>query len=178
MNSKQEIVVFFKDKVVCEEGDKFILRSINPQKTVRFGIINKTFIEHDSIKEKKKSEIVKLDDSIKNKFIKILQKYSSCGISLGNLEKEIYMPSNKFKYYIKLLRDEQILKVFNNFVLLKSDYDSIKNKFISILKEKKICGLSDIRELIFGGRHFLISLLEEFDREGITIRTENGRILK
>ena len=178
LNSKQEIVVFFKDKVVCEEGDKFILRSINPQKTVGFGIINKTFIEHDSIKEKKKSEIVKLDDSIKNKFIKILQKYSSCGISLGNLEKEIYMPSNKFKYYIKLLRDEQILKVFNNFVLLKSDYDSIKNKFISILKEKKICGLSDIRELIFGGRHFLISLLEEFDREGITIRTENGRILK
>ena len=178
LNSKQEIVVFFKDKVVCEEGDKFILRSINPQKTVGFGIINKTFIEHDSIKEKKKSEIVKLDDSIKNKFIKILQKYSSCGISLRNLEKEIYMPSNKFKYYIKLLRDEQILKVFNNFVLLKSDYDSIKNKFIKILKEKKICGLSDIRELIFGGRHFLISLLEEFDREGITIRTENGRILK
>ena len=97
---------------------------------------------------------------------------------MGNLEKEMYMPSNKFKHDIKILKDEQILKIFNNFVLLKVDYDALKNKFISMLKEKKICCLNDIRELSGGGRHFLISLLEEFDREGITLRTEKGRILK
>ena len=178
LDSKQEIVIFFKYKTVCEEGDKFVLRSINPQKTIGFGIITKTFIKHDLIKEKKKFEKKKFEDSIKNKFIKILKKYSSCGISLGNLEKELLMPSNKFKYYIKLLKEEQILKVFNNFVLLKVDYDYLKNKFIYRLKEKKICGLNDIKEFSKGGRHFLISLLEEFDKEGITLRTELGRILK
>ena len=107
-----------------------------------------------------------------------MKKYSNSGIALGNLEKEISMPKNMFLSSIKLLEKEKLLKIFNNFVLLKSDYEDIKNKFILLLNKRKICGLNDIRELSGGGRHFLISLLEEFDREEITLRTENGRVLK
>lgn len=177
-DSKKEIKVFFNKETICEEGDKFILRTINPQKTIGFGIITKTFIKQNKIKKKKNVEKKILEDSIKNKFIKILKKYGNSGISLGNLEKEISMIKNKFLTSIKLLEEAMILKVFNNFVLLKTDYEDIKNKFISLLNKRKICGLNDIRELSNGGRHFLISLLEEFDRDGITLRTENGRILK
>ena len=180
LDSKQEIIVFFKDKTVCEEGDKFILRTINPQKTIGFGIITKTFefIPKENNKINFEKDKFKLEEPIKNKFIKVLKKYSTCGISLGNLEKELFMIKNKFLTSIKLLEEAKILKIFNNFVLLRDDYEDIKNKFISMLKKNKICGLSDIRKLSKGGRHFLISLLEEFDREGITIRKENGRILK
>ena len=177
LDSKKEIFVFFRENIICEEGDKFILRGINPPKTIGFGTITKTFTEKYNQKEKIR-EKNKLDEPIKNKFIKVLKKYGNSGISLGNLEKEFFMPQNKFRYYIKVLEEEQILKIFDNFALLKIDYDEIKNKFISMLKEKKICNLNDIRKLSSGGRHFLISLLEQFDREGITLRTESGRVLK
>lgn len=176
-DSKKECTIFFKENVICEEGDKFILRTINPQKTIGFGTITKTFIKNTEKAEKIKNNN-KLEDSIRNKFIKVLKKYSNSGIALGNLEKEITMTKNKFLSSIKLLEKEKLLKIFNNFVLLKSDYEDIKNKFILFLNKRKVCGLNDIRELSNGGRHFLISLLEEFDRDGITLRTEKGRILK
>ena len=77
-----------------------------------------------------------------------------------------------------LIQEGEIIKLSEGILLESKNYDIMKNKLIDFLKINGSISIAQVRELLGISRKYIIPLLNKLDKEKITQRKENVRILK
>ncbi|MDB8792190.1 selenocysteine-specific translation elongation factor [Romboutsia sp. 1001216sp1] len=87
---------------------------------------------------------------------------------------------NKNKFYEEVLESmigQEVEQLDEKHVIDKELYETLKNNLINYLKENKEITLGEYRDLLNSSRKNCVILLENFDRNKITKRKENSRVL-
>lgn len=87
---------------------------------------------------------------------------------------------NKNKFYEEVLESmigQEVEQLDEKHVIDKELYEILKNNLINYLKENKEITLGEYRDLLNSSRKNCVILLENFDRNKITKRKENSRVL-
>lgn len=91
--------------------------------------------------------------------------------------------SNKYKQedlsevYRSMISSQELYTLQEDMVLKKSDLEKARKALITYLKDHDYIDLAQARDLWATNRKTALAVLEAFDREGLTIRTDEGRKL-
>ncbi|WP_125712065.1 selenocysteine-specific translation elongation factor [Companilactobacillus kedongensis] len=78
---------------------------------------------------------------------------------------------------LKAIEGEEVLRLGEKNVMLKSAFDEVSKKVVDYLKENETMTLAEFRDLTGASRKYGMMTLEYMDKLGITRRKENMRIL-
>ena len=87
---------------------------------------------------------------------------------------------NKNKFYEEVLEaliGDTVQKLDDKYYVDKDLYENIKQNLIDYLKKNKQITVAEFRDIIKSNRKTSIAILEHFDRNRITKRIEDKRIL-
>jgi len=76
-----------------------------------------------------------------------------------------------------LIGQGKVVKVSDNIVFSKSAYDEMKSKVISRIKDKGKISLGEVRDIFGTSRKYVQALLEYLDKEKVTRRVGDDRVL-
>jgi selenocysteine-specific elongation factor len=76
-----------------------------------------------------------------------------------------------------LVREQKAVKIADDYFLHKNAWEHLKEKIRSLKTTQKTFSVPDFKALFGITRKFAIPLLENLDREGITRRAGNERII-
>jgi selenocysteine-specific elongation factor len=97
---------------------------------------------------------------------------------LEDLSKELKQPIDRTKNMLYLLvREKKAIKISDDYFLHKTAWDELKQKVRALKTRQKTFSVPDFKALFGISRKFAIPLLESLDREGITRRAGNERII-
>lgn len=113
-----------------------------------------------------------------NRVLKIL-KDAPFGIAYGTLSEKLKLPLGRlYRNLERFLPIGQILDL-GGYYISEERYSELKRQMLSVFNLKDEAELSDFRELYPNlGRHYLIAILEQLDREGVTLRRGGVRVKK
>lgn len=163
--NKEELLSSFKDQVDGKTMEK-ILENMVTQKKVRI------------------SGYIVADADFKVKFNKYQEKaYQEI---IADLQKKPLMPpsdtdltgddKNK-KEVLQSLEGQQVVRLGEKNVMLKSVFDDVTKKVIKYLKENETMTIAELRDLSGASRKYGMMILEYMDKQGVTRRKENMRVL-
>lgn len=112
---------------------------------------------------------------------RILRFISSGGIygrARGDIMDEFGLGADKLRFFIDLLQQEEEINVAGNYVIHHRHFEHLRKTIRNLCTAKGMITLSDAREAVNAGRLFVVSILEFFDAEGMTVRSGGGRVLK
>ncbi|MGL4449994.1 MAG: selenocysteine-specific translation elongation factor [Sarcina sp.] len=76
-----------------------------------------------------------------------------------------------------LIEDGTLIYLEENLYVLSDLYEEAKLQTIEFIKEKGMITLSDLKEIIDTSRRYLVAFLEKLDKEKVTKREGEGRVL-
>lgn len=101
----------------------------------------------------------------KNKLNSLLSEADICG-------------NNKFyKEVLEALVGQTVQKLDDIYFIDKKTYEKVKSDLVNYLKKNKDITVAQFRDLTKSNRKISITMLEHFDREKVTVRVEDKRIL-
>jgi selenocysteine-specific elongation factor len=118
-----------------------------------------------------------VDLTTKESILKFIYKGGLHGQVRGDVMKRFGLSEDKYRLFIRLLVEEESVKVTGNYVVHTIFFDRIREILMGLFAEKTVVTLTDLREALKAGRHFAVDILETFDAEGVTRRREEGRVL-
>ncbi len=98
-------------------------------------------------------------------------------IARGNLLETLKVTSTELKFVIKLLLDEDQVVILGNSLILKQIYEACRASLLELFREHAEVGINHFREKTGASRNVASAILDSFDAEGLTKRTETGRTL-
>lgn len=110
----------------------------------------------------------------------ILAEYENYKFSAPRFEDIIKNQKNKKECKLvlsMLIEDGSLVYLDENLYVLDTLYVDAKNKTIEFIKEKGMITLSDLKEIIDTSRRYLVGFLEKLDKEKVTVREGEGRVL-
>ena len=110
----------------------------------------------------------------------ILGEYENYKFSTPRFEDIIKNQKNKKDCKLvlsMLIEDGTLVYLDENLYVLDTLYDDAKNKTIEFIKENGMITLSDLKEIIDTSRRYLVAFLEKLDKEKVTVREGEGRVL-
>ncbi len=113
---------------------------------------------------------------IRAKVVPLLEDADKGGLAVGKLADSLAMSPQQLLKTLKEMEKDGLLRLCENYAVSKKAYDEISADFMSMFGEQEFLGLEHIKKITGGGRHYLIALMESFDRDGLTKRTDKGRI--
>ncbi|WP_311526108.1 selenocysteine-specific translation elongation factor [uncultured Parvimonas sp.] len=121
---------------------------------------------------------VSLDDTDFKNIEIIKNKFNSDKFSIMNFEDfNLNMSVEHFRELILyLISNKGVIKLDSGY-MLKENYDSAVNMIKNFIVKKGAISVSDARDLLGSNRKSTMELLEFLDKEKITLRRENERIL-
>lgn len=170
--------VIFRKKLICIAGDRVLVRSLNPPETIGGGTIFEIFSESfDTFALNEKKTRVRIKTPLLNRILKVVELAGLRGIAFGTVADLTGKDIGTVRRHAVFLSNKLKIKICGNFLVSLRAYDELKRQFIHLLNTGSSGSISDMRNIISAGRHFLVAVLEEFDRESLTVRTESGRRL-
>jgi selenocysteine-specific elongation factor len=126
----------------------------------------------------RKVALDQLQEALASRIEKYLQ-HAGLGMpGLDELAKEMKQPVEKTRGLLYLLvREEKAVKVADDYFLHRQAWEDLKQKIRSLKTTQKTFSVPDFKALFGISRKFAIPLLENLDREGITRRAGNERII-
>lgn len=119
---------------------------------------------------------VKLNNKQKEIKLEIETKVKSCGLSSLLTIKEV-CENHYFEEVLEYMMGDSIEKIDDVYIMDKKIYEKAKNDLIEYLKENKEITLGEYRDITNSSRKVCMSILENFDRNKITKRNDNIRVL-
>ena len=107
--------------------------------------------------------------------------YLDAGFSLPSTElyiKEQKKPEKFRKIFFSLLNQKILLRLDRQYCIHREYYEKAKRTFLEMWGKEEAIQTGKYRDYLNCSRKVAIALLEQFDREGFTRNTENGRILQ
>ena len=77
-----------------------------------------------------------------------------------------------------LLQTGEAIELGEEVVLLTEPFLKAKERISSFLRQKGAATVSELRQVISTSRRIMVPLLERLDREGVTLRQGDQRVLK
>lgn len=135
--------------------------------------------EQGTISKKRFKVVLKEDEDAIVK--EILTHYEAAGFA--PLATELYLKEHKnqkkFKpVFISLLNKKSLIRLDEQYCVHQEWYEKAKEAFWEMAKTKDIILLGEYRDYLGCSRKVAVALLEHFDKNGFTKKTEEGRILK
>ena len=113
----------------------------------------------------------------KRKAKKIEKRLKSCGVSSILTIDEVSEGNHNYAEVLESMIGNKVEKLDDLYIMDKDIYENAKNILINYIKENKEITLGEYRDLIDSSRKNCMIILENFDRNKITKRVENKRIL-
>ncbi len=141
---------------------------------------DKIIKEEQGIISKKRFKVVLKEDE--DAIVKeILTHYEAAGFA--PLATELYLKEHKnqkkFKpVFISLLNKKSLIRLDEQYCVHQEWYEKAKEAFREMAKTKDKILLGEYRDYLGCSRKVAVALLEHFDKNGFTKKTEEGRILK
>lgn len=135
--------------------------------------------EHGCISKYRFKVVVKEDEDAMMK--EIIQYYLEAGFA--PLNTEVYMKEHakqkKFRsVFTSLLNKKTLIRLDEQYCVHKDYYEKAKEAFVEMTKEKPVIALGEYRDHLECSRKVAVALLEHFDKNGFTRKTEEGRVLR
>lgn len=135
--------------------------------------------EQGTISKKRFKVVLKEDEDAIVK--EILTHYEAAGFA--PLATELYLKEHKnqkkFKpVFISLLNKKSLIRLDEQYCVHQEWYEKAKEAFREMVKTKDKILLGEYRDYLGCSRKVAVALLEHFDKNGFTKKTEEGRILK
>ncbi len=86
-------------------------------------------------------------------------------------------PGSAKKILYLLVRQGRLVKIADDYILHRRSWEELKERIRSLKSKKTTLSIPDFKTLFGISRKFAIPLLEQLDREGITRRSGNERII-
>ena len=104
-------------------------------------------------------------------------------VGYAPLTTELYLKEHvsqkKFQaVYNSLLNKKTIIRLDGQYSIHRDYYEKAKEGFREMAAEKKVVILGEFRDYLGCSRKIAVALLEHFDKNGFTRKTDGGRILK
>jgi len=97
---------------------------------------------------------------------------------LDEFSKTLGQPLEMTKKILYLLvRESKVMKIADDYFLHKTTWEELKQKIRSLKNARKTFSVPDFKALFGISRKFAIPLLEQLDRDGVTRRSGNERII-
>lgn len=77
-----------------------------------------------------------------------------------------------------LINSGEVIRIDSDFAYHKDAVESVKNKVIDFIKQKKELDVNSFKNILNVSRKYAIPLLEYLDKTGVTVRKGNIRVLK
>ncbi|MGO0900622.1 selenocysteine-specific translation elongation factor [Clostridioides difficile] len=120
---------------------------------------------------------VVLNDKQKEIAKKIEKRLKSCGVYSILTIDEVSEGNNNYAEVLESMIGNKVEKLDDLYIMDKGIYENAKKTLINYIKENKEITLGEYRDLIDSSRKNCMIILENFDRNKITKRVENKRIL-
>lgn len=151
-------------------------------KTRDFDVLLDLFINDDLIKVNgnfvslKKFNVVfnEKQTKIKNEIEKIL---NNAGLNNISAIEDITNNKKEYEEVLESLIGNTVVRIEDSYLMSSKVYNDAKEKLIKYLEENKEITLGDYRDLVNSSRKNCMIILEDFDRNKITKRVENKRVL-
>ena len=135
--------------------------------------------EHGMISKYRFKVVVKEDEDVMIR--EITEQYLAFGYA--PLATDLYLKEHakqkKFKpVFTSLLNKKVLIRLDEQYCLHKDYYEKAKEAVREIAAKKTIVELGEFRESIGCSRRVAVPILEHFDKNGFTVKTSEGRILK
>ncbi|WP_290061716.1 selenocysteine-specific translation elongation factor [Paraclostridium bifermentans] len=151
-------------------------------KTRDFDVLLDLFIDDDLIKVNgnfvslKKFNVVfnEKQTKIKNDIEKIL---NNAGLNNIYAIEDITNNKKEYEEVLESLIGNTVVRIEDSYLMSSKVYNDAKEKLIKYLEENKEITLGDYRDLVNSSRKNCMIILEDFDRNKITKRVENKRVL-
>lgn len=151
-------------------------------KTRDFDVLLDLFINDDLIKVNgnfvslKKFNVVfnEKQTKIKNEIEKIL---NNAGLNNIYAIEDITNNKKEYEEVLESLIGSTVVRIEDSYLMSSKVYNDAKEKLIKYLEENKEITLGDYRDLVNSSRKNCMIILEDFDRNKITKRVENKRVL-
>lgn len=105
------------------------------------------------------------------------KRLKSCGVSSILTIDEVSEGNHNYAEVLESMIGNKVEKLDDLYIMDKDIYENAKNILINYIKENKEITLGEYRDLIDSSRKNCMIILENFDRNKITKRVENKRIL-
>ena len=111
----------------------------------------------------------------------ILQQYLAFGFA--PLTTDLYLKEHqkqkKFKaVFTSLLNKKTLIRLDEQYCVHKDFYAKAREAFAKMAEEQEVVALGEYRDYLECSRKVAVALLEHFDKNGFTRKTEAGRVLK
>ena len=151
-------------------------------KTREFDILLDMFINDELIKVDGNTVSLKDFNVILNeKQLKIKDEIEKTLLNsaLNNILTIEDITNNKKEYeeVLESLLGNTVVRLEDNYIMSSKIYEDAKSRLIKYLEENKEITLGDYRDLVNSSRKNCMIILEDFDRNKITKRIENKRVL-
>ena len=151
-------------------------------KTREFDVLLELFINDELIKVSENIVSLKTfnvvfnekQTKIKNEIEKTLN-----NVGLSNIYTIEDITNNKREYQevLESMIGNTVLKLEDNYIISSKIYNNAKENLIKYLRENKEITLGEYRDLVNSSRKNCMIILEDFDRNKVTKRVENKRVL-
>ena len=151
-------------------------------KTREFDVLLDLFIDNEIIKvdnnfvSMKEFNVVfnEKQTKIKNEMEKIL---NNAGLNNIYTIEDITNNKKEYEEVVESLIGNTILRLEDSYIISSKVYNEAKEKLIKYLQENKEITLGEYRDLVNSSRKNCMIILEDFDRNKITKRIDNKRVL-
>lgn len=165
---KEEFRSKVESKFKTKEMD-LLIDKLNKEKVVK---VNNNLISLYEFEVRLNSKQLEIKNIIKNQLNSSINKSENI-LTIDGI-------CNKNKLYEEVLESmigHEVEQLDEKHVIDKELYETLKNNLINYLKENKEITLGEYRDLLNSSRKNCVILLENFDRNKITKRKENSRVL-
>lgn len=165
---KEEFRSKVESKFKTKEMD-LLIDKLNKEKVVK---VNNNLISLYEFEVRLNSKQLEIKNAIKNQLNSSVNKSENI-LTIDSI-------CNKNKFYEEVLESmigQEVEQLDEKYVMDKELYETLKNDLINYLKENKEITLGEYRDLLNSSRKNCVILLENFDRNKITKRKENSRVL-
>jgi len=113
----------------------------------------------------------------KEKIYSYISKGGIHGQVRGVIMKKFGLNEDKYRFFMRMLTEEEIVRVAGNYVLTTDFHSQVREMLREHFESHEAVTLWDLRKILGCGRHYAVDLLESFDAEKYTRRVKAGRVL-
>ncbi|MCC5911555.1 MAG: selenocysteine-specific translation elongation factor [Clostridiaceae bacterium] len=118
-----------------------------------------------------------LQDEIKNLIEKKYLDYGFAPPKTEDVLKDIPYNEKEVQAVLEAILGKTLIKINPDIILYKDAYLEIKDRLLDFLKENGTITLGEFRDLLNTSRKYAVAILEYFDNNRVTKRTEDKRVL-
>ena len=95
----------------------------------------------------------------------------------GDLKAALGLPQLEMNLLVRLLRDEGVVTVLRSHILASEIFNQCREKLLALFAEHSVVDIATFRNATGTSRRVAVEILEAFDQQALTRRTDEGRVL-